>query len=99
MSTEYTAPVDKAVIKINKNDIPDELTILPIVDQIAFPTLNMSLVVSDKASESIELEMKGERLIGIVGAKKQADKMPIPGQMYDMGTVARILYVTRAPDS
>jgi ATP-dependent Lon protease len=99
MAAEYIAPEDKAVIKINENDIPGELIILPVVDQIAFLTLNMSLVVSDKASESIELAMKGDRLIGIVGAKKQADKMPIPGQMYDIGTVARILYVTRAPDS
>jgi ATP-dependent Lon protease len=99
MATEYIEPEERAVIKVDQNDIPSELIVLPLADQVAFPTLNMSLVVSDKASESIELAMKGNRLVGIVGAKKQADEMPLPGQMYDTGTVARILYVTRAPDN
>ena len=69
MATEYIEPDDKAVINIDQNKLPSELLILPVIGQVAFPTLNMSLTVSEKAIESIEAAMKGSRLIGVVVVK------------------------------
>ena len=43
MNSEYISPDDKAVVKVDKDSIPEEVPILALENQIAFPTLNMSL--------------------------------------------------------
>ncbi len=98
MKLEKATSDDKAIIKVDQNNIPSELPILPLNDMVAFPTLNMALGVPMQASSLIETAMKGNRLIGIVGTKSQVDNLPLPGQMYETGTVVKALYVTRAPD-
>ena len=99
MKTEHTFPEDKAVVKFDPNHIPGEIPILPLDSQVAFPKLNMSLAVPMEASSLIETAMKGNKLISVIGSKTQADDNPQPGEMYETGTVVRILYVTRAPDN
>ena len=99
MVTEYIPPETKAVVKVDPNHIPDEIPILPLANQVAFPSLNMSLAVTASASSLVEAAMNGNQLIGIVGIKNQADEKPLPGQVYETGTVVRVLYVTRAPDN
>ncbi len=90
---------DKAVVKVDDSGIPAEMPILPLDEQVAFPTLNMSLGVSTSATKLVESAMKGNRLIGVVGIKGTADKIPLPGDLHSIGTVVQILYVTRAPDN
>ncbi len=99
METNDIFPDDKAVVKVDKNNIPDEIPILPLDGQVAFPTLNMSLGVTSRATPLLEAAMKGSRLIGVVGTKGQTDNVPLPAQVYEIGTVVQILYVTRAPDN
>ncbi|MEN8692767.1 MAG: hypothetical protein AB1Z20_22085, partial [Desulfobacterales bacterium] len=67
METNDIFPDDKAVVKVDKNNIPDEIPILPLDGQVAFPTLNMSLGVTSRATPLLEAAMKGSRLIGVVG--------------------------------
>ena len=98
MKSEYIPAEGKAVVKVDKSNIPGELPILPLDGQVAFPTLNMSLGVSTRATSLVEAAMKGNRLIGVVGNKNQTDSIPLPGQVYEVGTVVQILYATRAPD-
>jgi ATP-dependent Lon protease len=98
MNDKNNAVDERAVVKVDDNSIPAELPILPLDEQVAFPTLNMSLGVSTSASKLVESAMKGNRLIGVVGIKGKTDKIPLPGDMHDIGTVVQILYVTRAPD-
>jgi ATP-dependent Lon protease len=99
METNDISVDDKAVVKVDKSNIPDEIPILPLDGQVAFPTLNMSLGVSLGATSLVETAMKGSRLIGVVGTKGQTNKVPLPGQVYEIGTVVQLLYVTRAPDN
>jgi ATP-dependent Lon protease len=99
MVTEYIPPEDKAVVKVDPNHIPDEMPILPLANQVAFPSLNMSLAVTSRASSLVETAMNGNQLIGVVGIKNQTDETPLPGQVYETGTVVRVLYVTQAPDN
>jgi ATP-dependent Lon protease len=98
MNANYVPSEDKAVVKVDQNNIPSEIPILPLDNQVAFPTLNMSLGVSLGATSLVETAEKGTRLIGVVGAMGQTDNVPLPGQVYEIGTVVQILYVTRAPD-
>ena len=99
MSSLHSHPDDKAIIKVDQNSIPEVLPIIPLNDQVAFPTLNMSLAVASHSSSVIESAMKDNRMIGIVSVKEKTETVPLPGQMYDTGTVARILYMTRATDN
>ena len=81
MNSEYISPDDKAVVKVDKDSIPEEVPILALENQMAFPTLNMSLEAPTHASALIEAVMKGNHLVGIVGTKMQADDVLLPGQM------------------
>jgi ATP-dependent Lon protease len=99
MVTNDISPDSMAVVKVDKSDIPDEIPILPLDGQVAFPTLNMSLGVSRGATPLVEAAMKGSRIIGVVGTKGQKEGLPSPPQMYEIGTVVQILYATRAPDN
>ena len=99
MNNENNAVDERAVVKVDDHSIPAELPILPLDEQVAFPTLNMSLGVSTSATKLVESAMKGNRLIGVVGLKGKTGKTPLPGDLHDIGTVVQILYVTRAPDN
>ncbi|MDJ0820024.1 MAG: LON peptidase substrate-binding domain-containing protein, partial [Desulfobacterales bacterium] len=99
MKPEYIPPDDKAIVAKDRDAVPGTIPILPLNDQVAFPTLNMSLGVKLSASNLIEDAMKGDRIIGIVGIKEGGEETPLPGQVYETGTAVRILYVTRAPDN
>jgi ATP-dependent Lon protease len=99
MTKKHTSPEDKAVVKIDPDHIPDEMPILPVDNQVVFPSVNMSLAVTSRDSSLVESAMNGNRLVGVVGIKNKTDEIPLPGQIHETGTVARILYVTRAPDN
>jgi len=98
-NTEKGTPDDKAVVAIDQNSIPGELPILPLSEQVAFPTLNMTLAVPLRSLPVLEKVMKGSRLIGVVGTKGSVDEIQLPGEICETGTVVRVQYVTRAPDN
>ena len=60
METKYNPADDKAVVRVDKSNIPGEIPILPLDNQVAFPTLNMSLAVSARATPLLETAMKGD---------------------------------------
>lgn len=99
MKPEYIPPDEKAIVKKDPNDVPAMLPILPLQDQVAFPTLNMSLAVPMSASPLVEDAMKNDRIVGIVCTKENSGELALPGQVYETGTAVRILYVTRAADN
>jgi len=68
---------------------------------VAIPKLNMSLAIPLGASPLLVTAMKSNQLIGVIGSKRQADGDPQPGEMYETGTVVRVLFlvVTRVPEN
>ena len=99
MESRYNPADDKAVVWVDKSNIPGAIPILPLDKQVTFPTLNMSLAVTARATPLLETAMKGDHLIGVVGTKSRTDDVALPGQMNEIGTVVQVLYVTRAPDN
>jgi ATP-dependent Lon protease len=99
MKPDEVTPENKAIVAADPNQLPEELPILPLSDQVAFPTLNMSLAVPPKFLPMVEEAMKEDRLIGVVGSKVPADEIQLPGELCETGTVVRVLYVTRAADN
>ena len=99
MKQDKVTPDDKAIIVVDQNQITEELPILPLSNQVAFPTLNMSLRVTLRATSLVETAMKGSRLIGVVGTRLETESVPLSAQVYEIGTVVQILYMSRAPDN
>lgn len=89
---------DKSLVVVEKDEVPEVLPIFPVRDQVVFPTLHTSLVIKSDSSELLEAALKDSRLIGIVATKSVEADLPITDQTLKIGTVARIIYVTRAPE-
>ncbi len=83
-----------------KNDIPSELPILPLRNTVAFPFSMMPLSVGIPRSVTlVDDALKGDRLIGLVGMKYPEIEEPLPGQTYEVGTIAKVEHVTRSADN
>ena len=95
MKTQRTSPEDKAVVKVDTNHIPDDIPILPLDNQVAFPKTNMSLAVPMNASPLIETNMNSNQLIGVIGSQRKADVDLQHGAMYETGTVVRVFMSPR----
>jgi Lon protease-like protein len=61
-------PYNEQIVE-DKIYISEELLILPLTNQVAFPTLNMTLAIQTEATPMIEKAMKGDRIIGAVGIR------------------------------
>jgi len=79
--------------------IPKELPILPLRDTVAFPFSVIPLAVGIARSvKLVEDAMQADNLVGLVASKDATIEEPLPGQVHEIGTVARILRVVRGQD-
>jgi ATP-dependent Lon protease len=79
--------------------IPEELPILPLRNTVAFPFTVMPLAVGiPRSVKLIEEAVEGNRLIGLVAMKDPSIEEPMPGEVYEVGTVAIIQRVAKASD-
>jgi ATP-dependent Lon protease len=83
----------------DRSIIPDEIPILPLKNQVAFPTLNMTLAIQSELAPLIEEILKGDRIIGAAGIRKPADDQSLSNQVFETGTVIQVLYATRASEN
>ena len=80
--------------------IPSDLPILPLRNTVAYPFSILPLVVGvPRSVQLIKDALKGDRLIGLVAMKDPAIEEPEPGQIYEVGTVARVFHVIESPDN
>src|SRR5215475_14601999 len=85
---------------IRLTTIPSDLPILPVRNTLAYPFSVMPLAIGIARSiRLIEDALQGNRLIGLVGMPDAQIEEPMPGQMYDIGTMANIQNVSRTPDN
>lgn len=75
-----------------------ELPILPVRDLVAFPHLTMPFVVSANSARLIDDAMEGDQLIGLATIKKTDVENPLPGQIFEIGTIAKIMHVRKKSD-
>jgi ATP-dependent Lon protease len=90
---------DNALIVVEKEALPNELPILPLRDQVAFPTIHTSLAIKVDSAEILDAALKGDRVLGVVGVKQHDDALPMSKQVFKTGTIVKIVYVTRAPEN
>lgn len=85
---------------IRPSEIPSELPILPLRNTVAYPFTVLPLAVGIARSvRLIEDALEKDRLIGLVAMKDPEVQEPLPGQVYETGTVALIQRVARTPDN
>ncbi|MGD8801429.1 MAG: endopeptidase La [Desulfobacterales bacterium] len=98
MSTTKDENFTKDLITTDNHPAPQELPILPTQNQIAFPTVHMSFAVQSESRALLDAALKSGRLIGILGISNSKDDLPIQEQTYGVGTMVRVIYVTRASE-
>jgi ATP-dependent Lon protease len=85
--------------KMHKEEIPDELPILPVRNTVLFPGVVIPITVGrDKSINLVKEAYKGSKIIGVIAQKNQMVEEPGVEDMYEVGTVARILRMLKMPD-
>jgi ATP-dependent Lon protease len=81
------------------SQVPEELPILPLRNVAALPFVVLPLSVGiPRSVRLIEDALQGNRLIGLAALKDAEVESPVPGQIYETGTVALILKVVQSDD-
>jgi len=77
-------------------EIPDTLPVLPLRDVVIFPGMITPLLVGrPKSLASLDEAMKGDRLLLVVTQKQMNVDDPSAGDLYEIGTVVKILQLMR----
>jgi len=85
--------------EMDKEQIPDELSILPLKNTVLFPGVVIPITVGrDKSIKLINDSYKKERIIGVVAQKSEQVEDPDIEDLNKVGTIAYILKVLRMPD-
>ena len=85
----------------DENEIlPDELPILPIRNTVLFPGVVIPITVGRKKSSKLvkQAYRKGNRIVGVVAQRDNFAEEPDPGDIYQVGTVAKIIKMLVLPD-
>ncbi|MEQ9216739.1 MAG: endopeptidase La [Cyclobacteriaceae bacterium] len=79
--------------------LPDKLGILPIRNTVLFPGVVLPITVGrQKSIKLIKKAYNGDRIIGVVAQKNTETEEPGFNDIYQVGTVARILKMLVLPD-
>jgi ATP-dependent Lon protease len=90
-------PEDEEII--NKEDIPEILSILPLRNTVLFPGVVIPITAGrDKSIQLINDSNKGDKVIGVVAQKDGDIENPTSEDIYKTGVVAQILRVLKMPD-
>ncbi len=85
--------------KMNSEDLPETLPILPLRNTVLFPGVVVPITAGrDKSIQLIKDANKGSKVIGVVSQKDEETENPGVDDINTLGTVARILRVLKMPD-
>lgn len=84
---------------LKQDDLPDELSILPIKNTVLFPGVVIPITVGrQKSIRLVKKAYQGNRIIGVVAQKNPLAEEPSIDDLYRIGTVARIIKMLVLPD-
>jgi ATP-dependent Lon protease len=85
--------------KMNNEEIPDELPIMPLRNTVLFPGVVIPITVGrDKSIALIKDVYKGSKTLGVVAQKDDNVENPDINDVYKIGTVAHIIKMFQMPD-
>ena len=75
------------------------LPVLPLRDLVVFPTMVVPLIVGRPGSRAaLEAAQAGDKRIFLAAQRSGRTAEPTPSDIYDVGTVARVIQLLRLPD-
>jgi ATP-dependent Lon protease len=84
---------------LKPEDLPEELSILPIKNTVLFPGVVIPITVGrQKSIRLVKKAYQGNRIIGVVAQKNMLAEEPMTEDLYRTGTVARIIKMLVLPD-
>ncbi|HET7179701.1 MAG TPA: endopeptidase La [Chryseosolibacter sp.] len=84
---------------LKPEDLPAELSILPIKNTVLFPGVVIPITVGrQKSIRLVKKAYQGNRIIGVVAQKNSQAEEPSVEELYKTGTVARIIKMLVLPD-
>jgi ATP-dependent Lon protease len=84
---------------MTKEELPASLPILPLRNTVLFPGVVIPITAGrDKSIKLINEAYAGSKIIGVVAQKNEEDEDPSVNDVYQLGTVAKILRVLKMPD-
>lgn len=84
---------------MNNEELPEELPILPLRNNVLFPGVVIPITVGrDRSIKLIQDAYKGKKTIGVVSQKDQELEDPKAEDLNTVGTVARIIRMLKMPD-
>ncbi len=82
-----------------KKSIPNELPIVVLRNTVLFPNVVLPITVArDKSVKAIAEAQKGDKWIGVVAQKDSNNDNPTPDDVYQIGTLAKIVKQIKMPD-
>jgi ATP-dependent Lon protease len=85
--------------KINQEEIPDELSILPLRNMVLFPGVVIPITAGrDKSIKLIKDANNGNKIVGVVAQNDESVEDPSIDDIHKVGTVAKILKMLKMPD-
>ena len=90
-------PEDEEII--NKESVPETLSILPLRNTVLFPGVVIPITAGrDKSIQLIKDANKGDKVIGVVAQRDEDIEEPGLKDIHTTGVVAQILRVLKMPD-
>lgn len=84
---------------LKPEDLPDELSILPIKNTVLFPGVVIPITVGrQKSIRLVKKAYQGSRIIGVLAQRNAQAEEPTTDEIYRTGTVARIIKMLVLPD-
>lgn len=85
--------------QMNSEQVPEELSILPLRNTVLFPGVVIPITVGrDKSINLIKDAYKGDKIIGVLSQKNDTVEDPTVDDLNKIGTVAQIIKMLRMPD-
>jgi ATP-dependent Lon protease len=82
-----------------KEDIPDELSLLPVKNTVLFPGVVIPITVGRKKSiRLVKKAYESKRIIGVIAQSNSKAEEPALKDLYKVGTVAKIIKMLVLPD-
>ena len=79
--------------------VPGELPLLPLRDVVVFPYMVTPLLVGrPKSVAAVEAAMDRDKLLCVAAQREPDIEDPAPQDLYDVGTVIKVLQIIRTPD-
>jgi ATP-dependent Lon protease len=86
-------------LDLKPEDLPEEISILPIKNTVLFPGVVIPITVGrQKSIKLVKKAYQGNRIIGVVAQKNALAEEPTVEDLYKTGTVARIIKMLVLPD-